>query len=100
MSVEREKQSVWVRRGECKRCGRCCQGEKLSPGPDQDNEYIQEFIRIIGSDCPHLEWDSEGKARCGIYPDRYPECKDFPSRPEDLDLINGICGFYFVKGEF
>ena len=97
MRIIREKQIDWIRRGECKRCGICCQGDKISPQPGQENEYVQEFVKIIGSDCPHLEGDLAGRAGCAIYPNRYSECQVFPSRPEDLDLINGTCGFYFIK---
>ena len=87
----------WVRRGKCRRCGICCKGDKLTPGPFADDEYVQKFIEIIGTDCPHLVFNSENKAECDIYLNRYPECWVFPNKPEDLDLVNGPCGFYFFK---
>jgi len=96
-STKRKNQSGWVRRGKCRRCGICCKGDKLSPGPFADDKYVQEFIRIIGTDCPNLVYNSKKQAVCGIYRNRYTECQVFPSKPEDLDLVNAPCGFYFVK---
>lgn len=87
----------WVRQGKCRRCGICCKGDKLTPGPFADDKYVQEFIRIIGTDCHHLVYNSKKQAECSIYKNRYTECQIFPSKPEDLELVNALCGFYFVK---
>lgn len=94
MTEQREHHEV--RLGECRRCGICCKGDAISPGKFSGDAYVREFVEIIGRDCEHLQWDSEHRAVCGIYPNRPPECREFPRRPEDLDLINGPCGFYFT----
>ena len=90
-------ETFWERRGDCRRCGRCCAGDKISPGEFADDENVREFVRIIGTDCEHLMQDSENRAVCGIYPDRPQVCRDFPAGPDDLDLIDGVCGFHFVR---
>ncbi len=89
--------SDWVRQGKCRRCGICCKGDKITAGPFADDQYVQEFIRIIGTDCPHLVFNSKKQAACSIYKNRYTECQVFPTKPEDLELVNALCGFYFVR---
>ncbi len=95
--MNKKKQGDWVRQGKCRRCGICCKGDKITAGPFGDDQYVQEFIRIIGTDCPHLVFNSKKQAACSIYKNRYTECQVFPTKPEDLELVNALCGFYFVK---
>jgi len=64
-----------LRRGECKRCGRCC----------------SIFIK-----CPHLKNGNE----CQIYDRRYKQCGLFPIDERDLRCAKGIeCGFRFATDE-
>ena len=72
--------SLARRRGECRRCGACCQ---------------------MGVRCIHLEYDGDLSA-CKRY-DKYrsPNCRNFPIDERDLaerDLVapHTACGFHFV----
>lgn len=61
----------YIRKGECARCGDCCQNEN----------------------CEHFEMD-EGIANCKIHnsPDRPNKCIWFPQAPP---IIFKRCGYYF-----
>lgn len=50
-------------RGECNRCGKCCETED------------------DGKPCEHLGYDDQGLATCAIYPDRWQRCRSFPAAP-------------------
>ncbi|MGD8206630.1 MAG: hypothetical protein PVH47_01000 [Thiohalocapsa sp.] len=62
------------RRGECNRCGQCCQ----LPFP-----------------CPFLRYDSEGLSSCSVYHLRPPSCRKYP-RTASENVTPETCGFYFV----
>jgi hypothetical protein len=72
-----------LRRGECKRCGACCQ---------------------LGRYCPSLETDEKGLAKCLKYDQkRDPTCMLYPTTESDLRDRDRImpkakCGYYFVDG--
>lgn len=57
-------------RGECNRCGICCELEG----------------------CEHLERDEEGLAVCSIYAERMDMCKNFPAAPP---IMIESCGYRF-----
>lgn len=71
-----------LRRGECKRCGTCCQ---------------------LGWVCGDLTHDEAGKASCVRYnSDRHPPCQLFPTTASDLMDVRkvregAVCGFRFVE---
>lgn len=68
------KRKLADRRGECRRCARCC---------------------AIFFKCPHLI-DNE----CQIYEKRYEQCGAFPIDARDVELIEkigGRCGHYFEE---
>ncbi len=71
-----------LRRGECKRCGTCCQ---------------------LGWVCGDLTHDEAGKASCVRYnSDRHPPCQLFPTTASDLMDVRkvregAVCGFHFVE---
>lgn len=73
-----------LRRGQCKRCGTCCQ---------------------LGWVCGDLAYDEAGKASCVRYnSDRHPPCQLFPTTESDLADVRrvrqgAVCGFHFVKKE-
>jgi hypothetical protein len=72
-----------LRRGQCLRCGACCQ---------------------LGRVCPSLEIDEDGLASCRKYDQsRGPTCRLYPTTESDLrdrDRISPAtkCGYYFVDG--
>jgi len=70
-----------LRRGECHRCGACCQ---------------------LGRVCPSLEIDDSGLAKCAKYDQtRDPTCRLYPTTASDLRDRDRIspgtkCGYYFA----
>ena len=70
-----------LRRGECQRCGTCCQ---------------------LGRVCPSLEYDAAGVASCKQYNDyRDPTCRLFPTTESDLKDVqrvrpDAVCGYHFA----
>ncbi|HMF55907.1 MAG TPA: YkgJ family cysteine cluster protein [Pyrinomonadaceae bacterium] len=65
-----------LRRGECNRCGACCE---------------------ILFKCPFLKKHSNGTTSCGIYEDRPNQCRLFPMEQRDLQEVRGTCSFYFIE---
>lgn len=68
--------SLSLRRGECNRCGACCE---------------------ILFKCPFLKKHSDGATTCGIYEDRPNQCRLFPIEKRDLEEVRGTCSFYFIE---
>lgn len=70
-----------LRRGQCNRCGACCQ---------------------LGRVCPSLEIDDSGLANCAKYDQpRDPTCRLYPTTESDLRERDRIspgtkCGYYFA----
>lgn len=70
------------RKGNCKRCGACCQ---------------------MSWRCPHLFYDENNLAGCKVYGQgRAPWCKDFPIDQRCLNDRNSIgfeqpCGYWWPK---
>ena len=68
-----------LRRGDCNRCGACCE---------------------ILFKCPFLKKHRDGTTTCGIYEDRPVQCRLFPIDRRDLDELRERgreCGFYFIE---
>jgi hypothetical protein len=65
-----------LRRGECNRCGACCE---------------------ILFKCPFLKKHGDGTTTCGIYEDRPNQCRLFPIEKRDLEEVRGSCSFYFIE---
>ena len=65
-----------LRRGECNRCGACCE---------------------ILFKCPFLKKAGDGSTSCGIYEDRPDQCRLFPIEPRDLEEVRVECSFYFIE---
>ncbi len=65
-----------LRRGECNRCGACCE---------------------ILFKCPFLKKAEDGTTTCGIYEDRPDQCRLYPIERRDLDEVRGQCSFYFIE---
>ena len=70
-----------LRRGECRRCGTCCQ---------------------LGRVCPDLVYDAHGVASCKSYHEkRDPTCRLFPTTESDLKDVRRVdpgrtCGYRFA----
>ena len=69
-------ESLALRRGECNRCGACCE---------------------ILFKCPFLKKHRDGTTSCGIYEDRPSQCRLFPIDRRDLQEVRGTCSFYFIE---
>ena len=65
-----------LRRGDCNRCGACCE---------------------ILFKCPFLKKHGDGTTTCGIYEDRPTQCRLFPIDRRDLREVRGTCSFYFIE---
>ena len=70
------RESLSLRRGECNRCGACCE---------------------ILFKCPFLKKHTDGTTTCGIYEDRPNQCRLFPIEKRDLEEVRGTCSFYFIE---
>ncbi len=69
-------ESLSLRRGECNRCGACCE---------------------LLFKCPFLKKHEDGSSTCGIYEDRPNQCRLFPINKRDLEEVRGTCSFYFIE---
>lgn len=67
--------ALGLRRGECNRCGACCE---------------------ILFKCPFLKKHEDATTTCGIYEDRPSQCRLFPIEKRDLEEVRGICSYYFI----
>lgn len=65
------------RRGDCNRCGACCQ----LPFP-----------------CPFLRFDDQGLSSCGVYHLRPPSCRKYP-RTASEHVTQAQCGYYFEHSD-
>jgi hypothetical protein len=65
-----------LRRGDCNRCGACCE---------------------ILFKCPFLKKHDDGTSTCGIYEDRPNQCRLFPIDSRDLAEVRGTCSYYFIE---
>ncbi len=69
-------ESLSLRRGECNRCGACCE---------------------LLFKCPFLKKQDDGTSLCGIYEDRPNQCRLFPITRRDIEEVRGTCSFYFIE---
>ena len=67
-------ESIARRKGECRRCARCCS---------------------LAFRCPRLK---DGN-RCAIYENRYEQCALFPIDERDLKYLADTCGHYYGDEE-
>src|SRR5215831_17151819 len=65
-----------LRRGECNRCGACCE---------------------LLFKCPFLKKHDDGSSTCGIYEHRPNSCRMFPIEPRDLLEVRGECSYTFIE---
>ena len=65
-----------LRRGECNRCGACCE---------------------LLFKCPFLKKNPDGTTLCGIYENRPNSCRLFPIEQRDVKELRGSCSYYFIE---
>ena len=65
-----------LRRGECNRCGACCE---------------------LLFKCPFLKKHRDGTTTCGIYENRPNSCRLFPIERRDTEELRGSCSYYFIE---
>jgi len=65
-----------LRRGECNRCGACCE---------------------LVFKCPFLKKNADGSSLCGIYENRPNSCRLFPIEQRDIKEVKGTCSYYFIE---
>lgn len=65
-----------LRRGECNRCGACCE---------------------LLFKCPFLKKHRDGTSTCGIYENRPNSCRLFPIERRDIKEVRGSCSYYFIE---
>ncbi len=65
-----------LRRGECNRCGACCE---------------------LVFKCPFLKKNPDGTSLCGIYENRPNSCRLFPIEQRDIREVKGTCSYYFIE---
>jgi len=68
--------SLALRRGECNRCGACCE---------------------LVFKCPFLKKNADGSSLCGIYENRPNSCRLFPIEHRDIQEVRGTCSYYFIE---
>src|SRR5215831_20607105 len=68
--------SLALRRGECNRCGACCE---------------------LVFKCPFLKIQKDGTSMCGIYENRPNQCRLFPTEQRDIQEVRGSCSYYFIE---
>jgi hypothetical protein len=68
--------SLALRRGECNRCGACCE---------------------LVFKCPFLKKSADGSSLCGIYENRPNSCRLFPIEQRDIQEVRGTCSYYFIE---
>ena len=69
-------EALSLRRGDCNRCGACCE---------------------LLFKCPFLKKQDDGTSLCGIYEDRPNQCRLFPITQRDIEEVRGTCSFYFIE---
>ena len=69
-------EALSLRRGDCNRCGACCE---------------------LLFKCPFLKKQDDGTSICGIYEDRPNQCRLFPITKRDIEEVRGTCSFYFIE---
>jgi len=65
-----------LRRGECNRCGACCE---------------------LVFKCPFLKKQPDGSSLCGTYANRPNSRRLFPIEQRDIQEVKGTCSYYFIE---
>lgn len=77
----------WIRKGECNRCGDCCDARNIDP---VQAALMDQALFDIGlrydSLCQHLDKDKDGRATCMIWSQRSHGCAGFPTL-NDTDKV-------------
>ena len=87
---------IWMRQGECRRCGDCCRVINLPKRIEAYKRWGLPATELPGNQCQHFQ-DGNPSA-CLAYTDRPLYCKVFPRHPADIEALPN-CGYSFVKME-
>ncbi len=115
VETEVEENKKYMRQGECKRCGRCCESLVIA-FPDIDGKaafmkyhgcVIEEFeghtVAIVPWACENLVKHDDGTTSCKIYQQPPRLCVNYPNRPDiywDCLAKKWGCGYSFVEYKF
>src|SRR5262245_46671855 len=93
---------MWVRSGECCRCGQCCIGDPFPDKTEQGNPRLSELMRNRKPErpglCPLLHFQPDGLAACvghGSDPYYLSGCHVWPSHPDHIK-DHDKCTYKFV----
>ncbi len=110
---------MWIREGECHRCGECCQTVNITAVRDvtlSQHGSLEELrlymkyrgIRVVGEDvkqnmlfyeielpCDQLTRDPAGNYGCKVHdsPEKPLLCLKYPQAPDDITQ----CGYQFKR---
>lgn len=87
--------SVFIRLGECNRCGKCCDPATMAKRMTVYRALGVPVLLNPRYPCPHFSY-VDGWGRCAIYDRRPQMCRDFPRIPEDV-LGLPECGYWFFE---
>ena len=91
-AVRKAAGGVWVRRGECRRCGQCCNIRLVTP---EEYERVQEEARASGQIpenavldpvCANYHRQPDGRMGCDLH-----ETDAYPEEAETLDARHQRC---------
>ena len=97
----------WARRGECKRCGACCDARNVNPESyrERAEKMMRDTGRVLSSICGNHGVMKDGQLGCRLWHrrprvrikgrDYPPGCEAFPATPEDWYLVADSCGYWF-----
>lgn len=99
--------NTWTRKGECNRCGWCCQYEiavRIKVNISRDPDYYKvrghqlfadgtaRSLAYIGYPCPKFD---EKEKSCMIYSERPRTCIEFPNSPDQVEDVP--CSYWFER---
>ena len=95
----------WVRRGECLRCGACCDARNIDP---ESHKAKQAEMRakgqlpegaVLSSICGNHGVAKDGQLGCKLHgkpsPIYPPGCAAFPANVAQWRLVIETCGYWF-----
>lgn len=107
-AARKEAGGQWVRRGECKMCGECCDSRNINPESYRIKaaEVMEKTGRVLSSICAHHGAlpDQDGKLGCKIHVEgvthrlrsNYPTgCAAFPDNEVWWRLVMETCGYWY-----
>lgn len=102
------KEKQYIRKGECKQCGKCCKIFASLLGNDEASKHVKfthpkriinvdgQFIYVIEDPCYFLDKETN---LCSINGTKPKLCRIEPSHPKKAiyQHVKSVCGFYFEE---